>query len=1249
MGLGKTYSTKYLLDSNNSSGVAGQVLSTTSTGIDWADANTLPGAGLWLENGNDIYNSNSGNVGIGTTSPTVALQIQSASSDTLILNNSSNSAVAIKTDNTYLQLNSGGYIQAAKTILALEGLWTYNTKAIRSSESDGSWVDIMVLGSDNILKIGTIGSTSAAGDVAIYTDASEKMRITSAGNVGIGTTVPQTKLDVDGTFGVSDLPFNTDSVSVLVADETLGADLITNGDFATNTDWTLGTGWSIANGKLTANNPTSYAQQGGVFASGVSNTYKISLTVSNYVSGYFTILTGGSTAQSQQFSANGNYTIAFNTNSPSSTTFHFTHFGSFNGSIENVSVQLITSASNQIQKRELGTGAFGPTPVGAYLPLAGGTMTGVTQFNDHTQHGDQVLAKWGAGNDLTIQHNGTNSGIANSVGNLYISNHADDKDIIFESDNGSGASVSYFTLDGSTTHAYFSNPGNVGIGTTSPGAKLDVLVGGTNHIQLGASALGSTGDYIGGLYYSSNKLLMESFLVGTGYQDILLSPNGGNVGIGTTSPVRKLHIQDTTGNPQLVIGDGASIYSSIQSANSLYINAGDGGGGSTTIFRRGTSLTESMRIDSSGNVGIGTTSPGTINGVAFSSVGLHVNKGTLGRTITEGSQWGEYIMNHSGESANRRAKFIQSKAGDINIGSYDDNGTQRLHARLDNNGTFFLGNTSTAYQTVFFDSTPGTVYGNGTLQISPLTSPGSGIAQFTTNFADRVGGGTTKHNVRVGGTVTATNFIGTLPLGQFLPLAGGTMTGNLVFNNNVAETWKDNASATTRMMILNSANVAYIGPIDTYAGGPILYGTSADVTAQVFYTGATERMRIDSTGNVGIGTTTPTAKLQVYDDRDITSNSTNKGIRLQESTGDWLLSLGVSNVTNTGFAIRDNVTSTYPFVIRETTGNVGIGTTSPDAKLDVIGGSLKVGDTYATVKIIGTGGLSRVFLGDTADEDVGYLEYNHISNYFRIGVNAAERMRIDSSGNVGIGVTGPGEKLEVGGNIQAYGATFQGTTGSVIALKSSGATLRANIKGNNNGLELGVIGNKVINFEWDGVTKIQMKSTGRLGIGTGTAGPDSLLEIEGATNSSTSNLLRLSRASQGSAPEKVAGFYSGTSGEKGYITVNNFGTAYNTSSDYRLKENIKPIEDSVERLMSLKPCSFNFISEEEDKIVMDGFIAHEAKDVVPEAVTGIKDAVDEKGNPMYQGIDQSKIVPLLTAALQQALQRIEILEQKINN
>ena len=108
--------------------------------------------------------------------------------------------------------------------------------------------------------------------------------------------------------------------------------------------------------------------------------------------------------------------------------------------------------------------------------------------------------------------------------------------------------------------------------------------------------------------------------------------------------------------------------------------------------------------------------------------------------------------------------------------------TKRLS--FDSAGTMLLGDTTTAYQTIFFDPTPSTVYGNGTLQIQPTTSPGSGIAQFTTNFADRVGGGTTKHNVRVGGTVTATDFIG--GSGAYLPLAGGTMTGTngVIFPDN---------------------------------------------------------------------------------------------------------------------------------------------------------------------------------------------------------------------------------------------------------------------------------------------------------------------------------------------------------------------------------------------------------------------------------------------------------------------------------
>lgn len=101
------------------------------------------------------------------------------------------------------------------------------------------------------------------------------------------------------------------------------------------------------------------------------------------------------------------------------------------------------------------------------------------------------------------------------------------------------------------------------------------------------------------------------------------------------------------------------------------------------------------------------------------------------------------------------------------------------------------------------------------------------------------------------------------------------------------------------------------------------------------------------------------------------------------------------------------------------------------------------------------------------------------------------------------------------------------------------------------------------------------------------------------------------------------------------------GVAYNTSSDYRLKENVVPVANAADRVKQLSPCRFNFKGEQR---TIDGFLAHEAQAIVPESVTGDKDAVDSEGNPVYQGIDQSKLVPLLTAALQEALARIEILE-----
>jgi hypothetical protein len=116
-------------------------------------------------------------------------------------------------------------------------------------------------------------------------------------------------------------------------------------------------------------------------------------------------------------------------------------------------------------------------------------------------------------------------------------------------------------------------------------------------------------------------------------------------------------------------------------------------------------------------------------------------------------------------------------------------------------------------------------------------------------------------------------------------------------------------------------------------------------------------------------------------------------------------------------------------------------------------------------------------------------------------------------------------------------------------------------------------------------------------------------------------------------------------GGVGTITTNGSATAYNTSSDYRLKENVVPLTGAANRINQLQVHRFNFISDPDRTV--DGFIAHEAQAVVPECVTGTKDEVDADGKPVYQGIDQSKLVPLLTAALQETIAELQALKAEV--
>jgi len=193
-----------------------------------------------------------------------------------------------------------------------------------------------------------------------------------------------------------------------------------------------------------------------------------------------------------------------------------------------------------------------------------------------------------------------------------------------------------------------------------------------------------------------------------------------------------------------------------------------------------------------------------------------------------------------------------------------------------------------------------------------------------------------------------------------------------------------------------------------------------------------------------------------------------------------------------------------------------------------------------------------------------------------------------------------------------------------------------------------------IAFGEGGAEAARIDSSGRLLLNRTSSATGSILEVDASSNvaqfhhtgsSDTIGIyMRHGRGLSGYTGKMIT-FRRNDNTEVGSVVIGEASTSFNTSSDYRLKENFTAVTDGIARLKQLKPGRFNFIVN--SGRIVDGFIAHEVQDVVPEAVHGTKDAVDDDGNPVYQGIDQSKLVPLLTAALQEAMERIEQLEAKV--
>jgi hypothetical protein len=528
------------------------------------------------------------------------------------------------------------------------------------------------------------------------------------------------------------------------------------------------------------------------------------------------------------------------------------------------------------------------------------------------------------------------------------------------------------------------------------------------------------------------------------------------------------------------------------------------------------------------------------------------------------------------------------------------------------------------------------------------------------------------------GTAIAVIESGITGTGTFLPLlmhTGGSerlridTSGNVGIGNTVASTI--NAQSDYANLVVGNGSgtegiTVYTG---TSSEGALAFadGTSSTDTyrgliaynhannSMAFRTDATERMRITSAGNVGIGNTSPSTLLTVGSGGNLGSLTT-PSLRLQgfdvlfgsyggmifNSTNGQTSSARRFMVTNaldsTKFAIiRSTDATTDPaltnsgvissgtadFVI-DNAGNVGIGTSSPAAnnKLHV-----------------SSAGTTRLYVENTANavgvrlqtlSNVGLLQTDTNHPLTFATNNGAEAMRIDTSGNVGIGTSSPSSLLDVRG---VSGSTkikaFETTTSGRIELEANTAYHA-------------IYCDRAVPllFYTNGSERMRIDSSGNLCLGTTSAG--ARLSIAFSSNSGPCII------SNDTTPQNGNTFHqfrnNGTT--CGSITSNGTTTTtYGTGSDYRLKENIAPMTGALAKVTQLKPCTYTW---KIDGSKGQGFIAHELQEVVPDAVVGEKDAVDDKNEPKHQMVDTSFLVATLTAAIQEQQAIIENLTARLN-
>ena len=434
-------------------------------------------------------------------------------------------------------------------------------------------------------------------------------------------------------------------------------------------------------------------------------------------------------------------------------------------------------------------------------------------------------------------------------------------------------------------------------------------------------------------------------------------------------------------------------------------------------------------------------------------------------------------------------------------------------------------------------------------------------------------------------------------------------------------------SSADNLTLADSGNCGLTIRSGTSNGGSIYFSDATSGAAQydgyisynhpnqflVFGTGSSERMRIDSSGNMGLGETSADTRLHI---KESTTGAT--GIFIQNSNG------------------ATNSSADLYF------GNWnGSSTTTPQARIQAINKNV-----------------------NTAATDLAFWTYS--------GSSTIERMRIDSDGDIHhTGATSSGgsnklarylvpshsgteedvcvfqfenesslNQITIGGGTASYNSATNIVFRTSSAVDTTTGEYRARIDSNGDFLV-----QTTSNTEY---TRTSGAGSWGYTADTGT-NRGSIIHANNADNGWSMMYMNKYNWTDGDDGRYINFYKNGSSLSS--IMLNSSGTiAYNTGSDYRLKENIVPMTNGITRIKQLMPKQFNMI-DDPDNNLCDGFLAHEAQTVVPQAVWGTHNGMktDEEGNevPDYQGMDYGKLTPLLTAALQEAIAKIETLEAKV--